>query len=70
MRRLDAIAQELEEYYKKTKINEELLEVRNLAKVARLVVKCALSRHESRGLNYNIDYPEKDDASFCKDTIV
>jgi L-aspartate oxidase len=70
MRRLDAIAQELEEYYKKTKINEELLEVRNLAKVARLVVKCALARHESRGLNYNIDYPERDDMSYCKDTVV
>ncbi|MBL8027170.1 MAG: L-aspartate oxidase [Fibrobacteres bacterium] len=70
MRRLEAISQELEEYYKKTKINEELLEVRNLAKVARLVVKCALSRHESRGLNYNIDYPEKNDKDFCCDTVV
>ncbi len=70
MRRLETISSELEEYYKKIRISEELLEVRNMAKTARLVVKCALMRHESRGLHYNLDYPDKDDINYVSDTIV
>jgi L-aspartate oxidase len=70
LRRLDTIRGEVEAYYRKTKISEELLEVRNLAQVAKMTVRCALMRHESRGLNYNIDYPEKDDENFLKDTVL
>jgi len=70
LRRLEAIREEVEEYYRKTRISEELLEVRNLAQVAKMIVRCALMRHESRGLNFNLDYPGRDDDKWLKDTIL
>jgi L-aspartate oxidase len=70
LRRLTVIRNEVEQYYKKTTLSEDLLEVRNLALVGELIVRCALSRHESRGLNYNIDWPEKDDKNFLRDTVI
>ena len=70
LRRLTTIRNEVEPYYKKTRISEELLEVRNMALAGELIVRCALQRRESRGLNYNIDWPEKDDKNFLKDTII
>jgi L-aspartate oxidase len=69
-RRLETIQAEVEDYYKRTRISEELLEVRNLAQVAMMIVQCAIRRHESRGLNYNIDHPERDDAHFLADTVL
>jgi len=70
LRRLTVIRSEVEEYYKRTRVSEQLLEVRNLAQTAVMIVECALLRHESRGLNNNIDHPDKDDARFLKDTIL
>ncbi len=70
MRRLETILSEVEAYYKRTRISEELLEVRNLAQVAMMIVQCSLKRHESRGLNFNIDHPERDDSNFLQDTIL
>ncbi|OGK01719.1 MAG: L-aspartate oxidase, partial [Candidatus Raymondbacteria bacterium RIFOXYD12_FULL_49_13] len=70
LRRLDTICGEIEEYYKRTKVNEDLLEVRNLAQAAKMIVRSALMRRESRGLHYNIDFPERDDAHCLKDTII
>ena len=58
----------VESLYATGKLSRELLELRNLATVARLIVECALSRGESRGLNYNLDYPELDENS--KDTVI
>lgn len=68
-RRIGMIVEETENFYKKTKVTEELLELRNLAKLARLIIRCAKSRHESRGLHYTTDYPENDDHRWLKDTI-
>ena len=57
-RRIGVIAREVEEFYKRTRVTEALLELRNITTVAALAVRCALKRRESRGLHYNVDCPE------------
>ena len=69
-RRLDMIAAEVEEFYKKTMVTNDLIELRNIAKVAQLIVRCAISRKESRGLHYNTDYPERNDLLWQHDTYL
>lgn len=69
LRRISLINDEIEIFYKKTKITRELLELRNIALIAYLVTKSALSRKESRGLHYSTDYPEPK-KRYLKDTII
>lgn len=69
-RRIKIIMQEVEDFYRKTKITEELVELRNLATVALLIVKCASMRKESRGLHYTTDYPRQNDTHYLRDTII
>jgi L-aspartate oxidase len=68
--RISAIRTELDEYYWNYELTEQLIEVRNLAVVAWLTVRCAISRKESRGIHYTIDYPRLDDRFAGRDTIV
>ncbi len=69
-RRILMMKDEIREFYKKTKVSVDLLELRNLVTVAALIVESAMKRKESRGLHYMLDYPKKDDKNFLKDTII
>ncbi len=67
-RRLTVINEEVAAYYWRHPVSRDLIELRNLALVADLIIRCALARHESRGLHYSIDYPFTLDEA--KDTIL
>lgn len=69
LKRIQLIKEEVEHYYKKTKICTSLLELRNMAFVAELIITSALQRKESRGLHFTKDYPQKD-PQFSADTIL
>jgi L-aspartate oxidase len=60
--RLENILSEVREYYSGLKLSSDILELRNIALVADLTVRCALKRKESRGIHYTIDYPPKCDS--------
>jgi len=69
-RELPHILEEIEETRRRIPFTVELEELRNMARVADLIVRCAMSRRESRGLNYNLDFPETDDEGFRQDTVI
>jgi L-aspartate oxidase len=66
--RSDLLQGEIAEYYSNYKISKDLLELRNLALVAELIIKSAMLRKESRGLHFTLDYPEL--APQARDTIL
>ncbi|MGL4475377.1 MAG: L-aspartate oxidase [Shewanella sp.] len=68
LRRCHLLQQEIQEYYSNFRVSNNLLELRNLVQVAELIIRCAMERKESRGLHYNLDYPEL--AKVAKPTIL
>ena len=70
LRRIRLIQEEIEDYYWNFTVTSDLIELRNIATVAELIVKCALQRKESRGLHCTINYPERDDVHWKKDTFI
>jgi len=69
LKRIELVRKEIEEFYKHTKVNRNLLELRNMALISYLITKSAITRKESRGLHYNVDYPYKSNR-YNKDTII
>lgn len=68
LHRVQLLQAEIAEYYGNYKVSNDLLELRNLAMVAELMIRCAISRRESRGLHYTLDYPEL--LPEAKDTVL
>lgn len=69
LRRIKVIKKETENFYKKTKVTRELIELRNMTLIAFLIIKSALKRKESRGLHFNTDYPNTS-KKYLKDTVI
>lgn len=66
--RIKLLQSEIQEYYSNYKISRDLLELRNLATVSELIIRCALQRKESRGLHFTLDYPDL--SKIARDTVM
>jgi L-aspartate oxidase len=68
--RVNLLLREIDEYYGNFRVTNDLLELRNLSIVAKLIIQSALLRKESRGLHYTLDYPKTDTSSAPQNTIL
>jgi L-aspartate oxidase len=69
-KRIANLQEEIQEYYWDFIVTSDLLELRNIATVAELIVRAALGRPESRGLNFNLDYREPNPDWAQRDTVL
>jgi L-aspartate oxidase len=70
LREVEILCHAVENLFATSEITLELLELRNIAQVGRMIIQCAIRRKESRGLHYNVDHPERDDGHWLQDTIL
>lgn len=68
-RRIEVLQEEIREYYWRYLVTRDLVELRNIATVAELIIASAASRQESRGLHYTLDTPSTD-PRFERDTVI
>lgn len=66
--RIKLLQREITEYYSNYKVGNDLIELRNLAIVAQLIIRSAMERKESRGLHYSLDYPAL--GTIARDTVL
>jgi L-aspartate oxidase len=69
-KRIANLQEEIQQYYWDFVVTGDLLELRNIATVAEIIVKSALARPESRGLHYNLDYPSPNPDWAQRDTVL
>ncbi|MBE0645159.1 MAG: L-aspartate oxidase [Bacteroidetes bacterium] len=69
-RRINMLRNEVEDFYKRTRVSEKLIQLRNITLIASLIIESALLRKESRGLHYTTDFPTPDPELEQLDTVL
>ena len=69
-RRVDLLRREIVDYYSNFRVSNDLIELRNLVEVADLIIRSAMTRKESRGLHYTLDFPTPDNSAPPRNTVL
>lgn len=70
LRRINLLEGEIDRFYRRTRVTDRLIDLRNTVTTAKLIIACALKRKESRGLHFTTDYPHRNDRYWNRDTVI